>query len=365
MSDEPRKPRAINLTQETSEPLKKTSSKSKVKPDTPKGNRKPRAVKKMIKVEMLPENAVLKEAEISDELEVLNPPNTLNEKKGVSWGGIAFGALSAILLFGLGLYFENLVQELLLRNEWLGWIALAVIAVFVIALFALAIKEFSSLLRQRKISNLRQSGDKAKEHDDLKLSKQVAEDISALLSKNPETAKGRSELAVHMESVVDGSDLIHLVERDLLGPVDKSARKIIMDSAKRVSIVTAVSPRAIVDIGFVLYENLRLIRRISEHYGGRPGKLGMWRLAKRVVTHLAATGAIAVGDGLVQQLLGQGLAAKLSARLGEGVINGLLTARVGIAAIDVCRPLSFDHEQRPGVNDFLSELVKFGSDKGK
>jgi uncharacterized membrane protein YcjF (UPF0283 family) len=28
-------------------------------------------------------------------------------------------------------------------------------------------------------------------------------------------------------------------------------------------------------------------------------------------------------------------------RLGEGVINGLLTARIGIAAMDLCRPLAF------------------------
>jgi putative membrane protein len=35
------------------------------------------------------------------------------------------------------------------------------------------------------------------------------------------------------------------------------------------------------------------------------------------------------------------IAAKLSARLGEGVLNGLLTARVGLSAMAVCRPDAF------------------------
>jgi putative membrane protein len=47
---------------------------------------------------------------------------------------------------------------------------------------------------------------------------------------------------------------------------------------------------------------------------------------------------MAAGDSIVQQILGHGVAARLSARLGEGVVNGMLTARVGIAAIEVCRP---------------------------
>ena len=49
---------------------------------------------------------------------------------------------------------------------------------------------------------------------------------------------------------------------------------------------------------------------------------------------------MAVGDSLVQQVLGHGIAAKLSARLGEGVLNGLLTARVGISAMAGVAPYS-------------------------
>ena len=80
---------------------------------------------------------------------------------------------------------------------------------------------------------------------------------------------------------------------------------------------------------FVLVNALGLIRKLAVLYGGRPGTLGVLRLFRQVISHLAVTGGVAVTDSLLQQVIGHGLAARLSARLGEGMLNGLLTARLG------------------------------------
>jgi putative membrane protein len=138
----------------------------------------------------------------------------------------------------------------------------------------------------------------------------------------------------------------------------------VLSSAKRVAIVTAISPRALVDILFVGAEILRLIRRVATLYGGRPGVIGFWRLAQATITHLAVTGGIATGDSIIQQILGHGVAARLSARLGEGVVNGLLTARVGIAAVEVCRPLPFISGSPPRLGDVMAELSPLGKSGG-
>src|SRR5208283_4392604 len=124
------------------------------------------------------------------------------------------------------------------------------------------------------------------------------------------------------------------------------------------SVVAAISPRAIVDVIFVAAQALRLIRRIAEIYGGRPGMLGAWRLARAVGAHLAITAGMAVGDSLLQQVLGHGIAAKISARLGEGVLNGLLTARIGLSAMAVCRPMPFCAEKQPGVAEVAPFLFR-------
>ena len=161
---------------------------------------------------------------------------------------------------------------------------------------------------------------------------------------------------------MDGRDLLALAERDLIAPLDARAKALASAAARRVSVVTAVSPRAFFDVLYVLWESLRLIRRIAALYGGRPGALGLLRLLKAVLSHLAVTGSMAVGDTILQQFVGHGLAGRLSAKLGEGVVNGLMTARIGFSAINVCRPLPFLAEERPRLKDLTADLVSLRRD---
>ena len=80
-----------------------------------------------------------------------------------------------------------------------------------------------------------------------------------------------------------------------------------------------------------------------------------------MLSHLTLTSGIAVGDGLIQQVMGLGLAARVSAKLGEGVLNGLLTARVGLSAIAVCRPMPFTAVEPPAFSDVASSLFQRGA----
>jgi putative membrane protein len=76
------------------------------------------------------------------------------------------------------------------------------------------------------------------------------------------------------------------------------------------------------------------------------------------VTTASATAATTASASLIQQMLGHGIAAKLSQRLGEGMLNGLLTARLGLAAIDVTRPLPFNALPRPALTDLAKDLIR-------
>ena len=279
------------------------------------------------------------------------------------WVALLFAALAGLLLLAIGVAIDNLIRDLFTRNIGLGWLAAALTALAVAACIALGARETVGLLRLRRVNHIHARATEAAAVDDREAALAVTREISGLYRRRPETARGRAALAAHRREIIDGRDLIGLAESELVLPFDDAARRMVLSSAKRVAVVTAISPRAIVDLLFVGAEILRLIRRVATLYGGRPGTIGFVRLARATVAHLAVTGGIAAGDSLVQQIVGHGVAARLSARLGEGVINGLLTARVGIAAIEVCRPLPFINGSPPRLADVMAALSPLAGDK--
>lgn len=282
-------------------------------------------------------------------------PINASKRKG-RWAGLLFAAVSGLVVLGLGLAVDNLVRDLFARYHWLGWFGALLAALAALALSILIIRELIGIFRLRRVHRIHTAALEASTSDDRDAARSVASELDALYRNRPETARGRAALARHRSEIIDGRDLIGLAETELLLPLDEIAHRMVLSSAKRVALVTAISPRALVDLLFVGAEVLRLIRRLATLYGGRPGTIGFFRLTRETISHLAITGGIAAGDSLIQQIVGHGVAARLSARLGEGVINGLLTARVGIAAIEVCRPLPFINGSPPRISDVMAAL---------
>ena len=283
-------------------------------------------------------------------------------RRGLSWGGLFWSALGALMSLAVGVWIQGLIEGFFARSAALGWIGVGLLALVAVALLALLGRELVGLMRQRQIARLHMGFAQARAADDRDAARVLVGDLSSLYASRPATARARANLAELTREIVDGRDLIDIAERELMPALDEEATREIASAAKRVSVVTAISPRALVDVIFVGAQAVRLIRRLSEIYGGRPGLIGFLRLARSVGAHLAITGGMAVGDSLVQQVLGHGLAARLSARLGEGVLNGMLTARVGLSAMAVCRPMPFATKKAPGVSDVAPFL--FGGEKG-
>ncbi len=288
------------------------------------------------------------------------PVATPRPRRKFSFAGLAAAALGTFLSLAFGLWADQIVRDLFARADWLGYAALAALALAALGLLVVVGREIAGIAKLAAVQSLKAEAEEASTSVHPTAARKVVDRLAGLLSHRAETARGRSALDGTRDDIIDGPQLLDLAERELLTPLDRKARGLVLNAAKRVSIVTAVSPRAIVDLAYVLFEVTRLVRAIAELYGARPGKLGLLRLIRDVIAHLAVTGSIAVGDSLAQQVLGHGLASRLSRRLGEGVVNGLLTARIGIAAMDLCRPLPFRALPRPGIGDFLSDIVAAG-----
>ena len=344
----PRKPAAFRIEQE---PAPKPAAASA--PEPAEAPRRPRAVKPA-------EAVVIPDAvDVFDEPDIVaaEPPPAVAPRKRSLLAGIFFGALGVLVSLAVGLWTDRLIRDLFERAPWLGWLAAGMAG---LALAALA-REFLAVRRLAEVEKTQTRALVAFARNDPKAARALVDELSDFVAAKPQTAAGRKALDDLRGEIMDGTDLLKLAETEILQPLDERAKVLILDAAKRVSLVTAVSPRALVDVAYVTFEAGRLIRRLSELYGGRPGTLGFLRLARSVLAHLAVTGSIAVGDSFVQQIVGHGVAARLSAKLGEGVVNGMMTARIGIAAMETTRPLPFVATRRPGLGDFLSALTAYAT----
>ncbi|POR44219.1 TIGR01620 family protein [Methylobacterium sp. V23] len=286
-------------------------------------------------------------------------------KARAPWLSLFLVALGGLVSLGVGLSVERLIADLFSAAPWLGAVALVLLAIAAVAFLALVARELSGIWRERQIERIRGKAMEAIAARDHSAAQAVVRDLTGLYAERSALAAGRARLATLGDAILDVDDRLGLAEHELVAPLDRQARNAIAAAAKQVSAVTALSPRAIVDVAFVIFAAVRLLRRIATIYGGRPGFLGFLRLARAAFAHLTVTGGMAVGESMIQQVLGLGIAARVSAKLGEGVLNGLMTARFGLAAMAVCRPLPFVREAPPRLSDVAGELLKPLADEAK
>jgi putative membrane protein len=259
----------------------------------------------------------------------------------------------------------NFVTDLVARNPLIGWAVTVLIAAFLLVLALIGLREVAAFGRLARLDGLRHDAAEALASRDLKAARTVTDRLVGLYKGREDTRWGRDRLSELRGDPLDAAGLLGLAETEVLGPLDEAASREVEAAARQVATVTALVPLALADVAAALTSNLRMIRRVAEVYGGRSGFFGSWRLTRAVLSHLVATGAVAVGDDMLEPILGGSILGKLSRRFGEGLVNGALTARVGVAAIEVCRPLPFVAGKRPKVRTIIKRSLGglFGSGK--
>ena len=268
-----------------------------------------------------------------------------------------WGLLATLIGFFVSVAAWDFVMALITRSPVLGGIAVVLIALFGLVLLAISLRELAAFARLRRVDRIQTGAAEAIMDGDLSRARVVTGQIEALYRGRDDTSWGRQAFADGQSDILDADGLLGFAETTILAPLDARARSEVEAAARQVATVTAVVPLALADVFTALTANMRMIRRIAEVYGGRSGTLGSWRLTRQVLAHLVATGAVAVGDDLIGSIAGGGVLSKVSRRFGEGIINGALTARVGVAAMEVCRPLPFATQTKPSVTSLVKRSL--------
>lgn len=266
------------------------------------------------------------------------------------WGAVValFGALVSMAAW-------DFVTGWIARAPLVGWAFAGVLALLAFVSLLIVMRELAALSRLGRVDRLRQAAEGA---SDLGAARDVCERIRQVLQGRADTEWGRQRFEERRGDAFDADALFALAEDTLLDPLDKAARAEVEAAARQVATITALVPLAMADVVGALVANIRMIRRVAEVYGGRSGFWSGWRLIRAVVAHLAVTGAVAAGDEVLDHVLGGSVLSKLSRRFGEGLVNGALTARVGLTAMELCRPLPFGPGRRPAVRSVVASALR-------
>lgn len=152
------------------------------------------------------------------------------------------------------------------------------------------------------------------------------------------------------------AEILQLYSRNVLSQVDKKALNEIATFSTESVVLVALSPIAVVDMLLMLWRNLRLVNKISALYGL---KLSYWsrvKLVKQVIINMAYAGASELIADLGADLLGAELLGKLSARMAQGLGAGMLTARLGLKTMQMCRPIPF-YEDKPKLSHVRQQVL--------
>lgn len=280
------------------------------------------------------------------------------------WGGWFWAVAGSLLTLVVSIAAYDYVTGLIARFPALGYLALVLVALLALIVLVQVGRELWAFRRLARIDGFRADAARALGDHDRTLAVALSERLEAFYARRPEVRWGLEPLAAARDELLDPDAILAATERALFAPLDAQARREIEAASRTVAGATALIPLAFADVLTALSMNIRMIRRIADIYGAHSGFFGSWRLLRTVAAHLLATGAVAVGDDLISSVAGGHALARLSRRFGEGMINGALTARVGIAALEVCRPLPFAALPRPKVANVVGRSLSGLFQKG-
>jgi putative membrane protein len=275
-----------------------------------------------------------------------------------SWTVPAFlGGIVALVVVALAFDAADLMGRSFAASYALGVLVTVVLAGTVGTAIKLALDEMVSIRRLRQIDGLRAEADRLSKADGHGAALTFADTLGDFYAGRADLAPALHTLGHTVNDAHSDAEVIALIDRQLLSALDQRAYRAVLTASRDTALATALSPSAALDVAIVLWRNLKLVREVATLYGARPGQFGSWRLMRRMLANLAVAGVTDSLGHVAIDALGGSLAAAISTRLGQGMINGLLTARIGIAAMTLCRPVGFSADNKPNLRRIRSELM--------
>ncbi|WP_107850464.1 YcjF family protein [Oceanimonas marisflavi] len=265
------------------------------------------------------------------------------------WSAVSLMVLLLLVQSGLSLW--QTWQD----NQWLGAAWSLALALLALAAGGSLWRELRQLRRLERVSRQRARAEQLLADAGHGQAQGFCEQLAQRSGLN------NSDAFAQWQSGLTGDEqdgeVLSLYSRQVLATQDRQARARVLKWSGEAAVMVAASPLAAVDMLLVLWRNLKMMEDITQCYGIRLGALSRLRLLKGVLHHMLYVGVSEAAIDAGMDLLGLELAGRLSARAGQGVGAGLLTARLGLQTMDLCRPIPWQGDEKKQLGGIRRALV--------
>lgn len=261
------------------------------------------------------------EAALAPRLEP-SPPAVIATDEAAPPSGTATLALTGLVVLALGLAglsIGNFVVDQFARAAWLGWTTLGIAGAGFGLIGAGVVREARALIALRRVDDLRAGF----------ASGEAGQMMAAALAWS-DRVPGGSATAAALQAVNDPDAAVALLRA---GPC-----RTLRDAADRLGRVAAVQavagvaaiPSPALDVLFVAWRGVRLVRQVAALYGVRPGVLGTLGLLRRAAVAATMVGAANLaGNTAAHAVLSNPL---LAHALGDAAAAGIAARRLLVLA---------------------------------
>ncbi len=160
-----------------------------------------------------------------------------------------------------------------------------------------------------------------------------------------------------LEPSYNDKEVFELYDSIVIKQQDQQAIKTISKYSSHSAVMVALSPLAIADMLLVAWRSLKMLEDLAGVYQIELGYWARLRLFKLVLANMAFAGATELAIDTGMDIMTTSLLQKLSARAGQGVGVGLMTARLGIQAMKLMRPLPWLTDQKSSLSVVRKNII--------
>ncbi|OQY50124.1 MAG: TIGR01620 family protein [Candidatus Parabeggiatoa sp. nov. 2] len=309
---------------------------------------------------ILPEEAELELEPYQPELVTPQPSTIVSQPPPSStfspWP-LLVGGLGLLLVLMLLVDTYHFILQQFNSSFFLGTLFLGLIVAISGAALTLSWRAYKKLQALRTVSALQKEGRQLIEKEGYGGAIQYINRIAHFYAHRPDIKARQERFYLTLNDTHHDREVCSLFSTQVMKDIDQQAYHIVTQRSKETALMVMISQIALLDAVLTLWRNVRMIRDVATLYGGRPGFLGSIGLITGVLQNLIYADVSEMVAESVAEMMGGSVLSVMSAQIAQGLGSGVLTARLGLYAMQACRPLPFSEEEKPRLKHIRWEIM--------